>query len=157
MHELFEGCEDEPSPAPGKDVSALDWMKAKGCTPRQIAVADACYANDFGCSLKNLGVREMIEENKRWDSGESYLLMDRTMGYVPEQLAKGLDVRTSWPVQSVEYGAGGALVVCADGRRVRCQKVLVTASLKVLQVRLGNPTLASVVITVIQSEDFLVE
>ena len=30
-----------------------------------MAVADACYANDFGCSLSQLGLREMIEENRR--------------------------------------------------------------------------------------------
>jgi hypothetical protein len=44
-------------------------MRSKGCTPRQMAVADACYANDFGCSLEQLGLREMIEENRCWNSG----------------------------------------------------------------------------------------
>ena len=32
----------------------------------QIAMADACYANDFSCSLDQLGMREMVEENRRW-------------------------------------------------------------------------------------------
>jgi hypothetical protein len=31
-----------------------------------LAVADSCYANDFGCSLSQLGLREMVEENRRW-------------------------------------------------------------------------------------------
>lgn len=30
-----------------------------------IAVADACYANDFACSLSQLGLTEMVEENRR--------------------------------------------------------------------------------------------
>ena len=34
-----------------------------------IAIAEACYANDFGCSLDQLGLCEMITENQRWDSG----------------------------------------------------------------------------------------
>lgn len=38
-------------------------------THRAIAAADACYANDFGCGLHQLGVTEMIIENSRWDSG----------------------------------------------------------------------------------------
>ena len=34
-----------------------------------VAIAEACYANDFGCSLDQLGLHEMITENQRWDSG----------------------------------------------------------------------------------------
>ncbi len=34
-----------------------------------MAIAEACYANDFGCSLNQLGLSEMITENQRWDSG----------------------------------------------------------------------------------------
>lgn len=49
-------------------------------TPRQVALAEACYANDFGCSLKELGLREMIVENAGWDYGETYLLPDMLMG-----------------------------------------------------------------------------
>ena len=29
-----------------------------------LAVADACYANDFGCSLSQLGLTEMVEESR---------------------------------------------------------------------------------------------
>ena len=35
-----------------------------------MAIAEACYANDFGCSLDQLGLCEMITENQRWDSGK---------------------------------------------------------------------------------------
>lgn len=41
---------------------------------RAIAAADACYANDFGCGLHQLGLTEMIVENSRWDSGASRIL-----------------------------------------------------------------------------------
>lgn len=43
---------------------------------RQIDLAEACYANDFGCSLKELGLKEMITENVAWCHGESYLHPD---------------------------------------------------------------------------------
>ena len=54
---------------PEPDTSAAEWLRARGATPRMLAVADACYANDFGCSLDQLGLCEMITENRRWDSG----------------------------------------------------------------------------------------
>ncbi len=74
VHDLFGDCGDEALPPAGKDVSAEQWMRAKGCSERQMAVADACYANDFGCSLRQLGVREMVIENRNWDDGRSWEL-----------------------------------------------------------------------------------
>jgi hypothetical protein len=56
---------DEAPPPPGSDVSAEQWLRSKGATPLQLEVADVCYANDFGCSLHQLGLREMITENQR--------------------------------------------------------------------------------------------
>jgi len=33
-----------------------------------IAAADACYANDWGCSVHQLGLRELITEARRTDA-----------------------------------------------------------------------------------------
>ena len=60
---------DEPSPPAGADVSAAEWLARRGATPRMLAAAEACYANDFGASLAQLGLREMIAESRAWDSG----------------------------------------------------------------------------------------
>jgi hypothetical protein len=65
LHELFDDVGDETPPPPGQDVSAEQWLRSKGATPLQLEVADVCYANDFGCSLQQLGLREMITENQR--------------------------------------------------------------------------------------------
>ena len=60
----------EPPPAPGAaDVSAADWLARRGATPKMLAAAEACYANDFGASLRQLGLREIIAEARAWDSG----------------------------------------------------------------------------------------
>lgn len=70
MHELFEGIGFDHTlqhPPPGRDVNAIEWIKANGGTQKMLNVAEACYANDFACSLRQLGVREMIEENRRWN------------------------------------------------------------------------------------------
>ena len=65
LHELFDAVEHEPPPPPGADVPADAWLKSKGATPLQLEVAEVCYANDFGCGLADLGLREMIVESKR--------------------------------------------------------------------------------------------
>ncbi len=51
--------------------SAKPSMCLQGASRRMMAIAEACYANDFGCSLDQLGLCEMITENQRWDSGDS--------------------------------------------------------------------------------------
>jgi hypothetical protein len=50
---------------PEQDMSAAQWLRSQGATEKQIAVADVCYANDFGCSIDQLGLKEMIVENQR--------------------------------------------------------------------------------------------
>ena len=57
------------APDPGLDVSVADWLRGQGASQHMLDLADACYANDFGCSLEDLGLRETILENQRWDAG----------------------------------------------------------------------------------------
>ena len=66
-HDLFAEVAQESYP--DKDISAEQWLRSKGANEQMLAIADACYANDFGCSLQQLGLREMITENSKWDSG----------------------------------------------------------------------------------------
>ncbi len=44
----------------------------QGASGRALAAAEACWANDFGCDLQELGLRELIAENKAWDAGEAF-------------------------------------------------------------------------------------
>ena len=41
---------------------------AQGANDKMIAAADACYANDWGCSVHQLGLRELITEARRTDA-----------------------------------------------------------------------------------------
>ena len=66
-HELFAKVGKEAYPE--TDISAEQWLRNKGASEKVLSIADACYANDFGCSLQQLGLREMITENRKWDSG----------------------------------------------------------------------------------------
>lgn len=73
----------------------------------------------------------LTKHHHSWDSGETYLLADQSIRAVVDKLAEGLDILTGFPVVSVEYSAGGALLRCADGRELRAKKVVITAPLKV--------------------------
>ena len=66
-HQLFADVGNEKYPE--TDISAEQWLCNKGASSKVMAIADACYANDFGCTLHQLGLREMITENRKWDSG----------------------------------------------------------------------------------------
>lgn len=56
--------------------------------PRRAAI----YANDFGCSLEQLGVRECIQEAQQWIYGDTYLILDRPLSTIIDYLAQGLKV-----------------------------------------------------------------
>lgn len=71
-HRLFSEVGSESYPE--TDISGEQWLRNKGVSHKVLAIADACYANDFGCSLHQLGLRELITENQKWDSGTSLLL-----------------------------------------------------------------------------------
>ena len=131
-----------PYPPDGDDVSARAWMRRAGCTRRQQAIADACFANDFGASLDELGVTELITENRLWDAGETYLVPDRPFSAMVAHLAAGLPagaVRTRWPVTRVtvddEGGGDGDGVVTLTGPAgtLRARRVVLTIPLAVLQ------------------------
>jgi len=108
LHEIMDAVGDERPPPPGRDVSADTWLRdTKKATPLMLAAAEACYANDFGARLSELGLREMIAENNAWDSGETYLVMEQPMSRVAERLARGLEVWLSWPVARLDSGGGG--------------------------------------------------
>jgi hypothetical protein len=86
-------------------------MRRSGACARALELADVCYANDFCSSLAKLGMREAILEARGWDSGEEYLIRDKTFAHLIRHLSKGLELCTKWPVQSIEWK-------CDDGARI---------------------------------------
>ncbi|CAL8464484.1 g4019 [Coccomyxa elongata] len=133
LHELFASVGKRPRPQP--DISARDWLQQEGASERMLAVADACYANDFGCSLHQLGLSEMITENQRWDSGETYLILDRPLAAVVQHLHKAVEQSTQlgWPVSKIEHSSAGAKLYGPSGNAVECRHVIVTVPILMLQ------------------------
>lgn len=68
--DLFESI-DSVTP-PQTDISARQWLESQGASRRMLAIADASFATDFGCTLDELGLRETIAEKQRWDAGERH-------------------------------------------------------------------------------------
>ena len=64
---LFEDVGETRMPA--TDISAKQWLLSLGASERMVAIADACFATDFGCTIEELGLAEMIIENQQWTSG----------------------------------------------------------------------------------------
>ena len=67
--ELMDGIGSHSLAADAPDQSVAAWLRQKGANKRMLAMAEACYANDFGCSLEDLGLRECIVENQLWEAG----------------------------------------------------------------------------------------
>ncbi|EIE19221.1 amine oxidase [Coccomyxa subellipsoidea C-169] len=133
LHELFASVGQRVRPEP--DISAAEWLRQEGASERMMAVADACYANDFGCSLHQLGLSEMITENQRWDSGDTYLILDRPLQALVQHLSKGVEnnIQLQWPVSRIEYGPEGAKLYGPSGSVVQCRRVIVTVPIMMLQ------------------------
>jgi len=55
------------------------------------------------------------------------------MSAVVDKLRLGLAIRTNWPVTAIHYNEGGATLTGPGGARLGARKVIVTASLAVLQ------------------------
>lgn len=53
-------------------------------------------------------------------------------------MASGLDVRYGAVVEKVQWGASGVTVTCADGRSFQADAAIVTVSLGVLKVCIGQ-------------------
>jgi hypothetical protein len=133
---LFASVGDVPPPPDGADVSARAWLTGAGCDARQLAVAEACYANDFGASLDALGLTELITENRLWDSGDTYLVPDRPLSALVAHLAAGLPpgaVRTGWPVERVTVDGDAVALTGPAGAQLRARRVVVTVPLALLQ------------------------
>ncbi|CAL6328861.1 unnamed protein product [Bathycoccus prasinos] len=113
---------DEPEEDEMSSLSALEWLRdVQKCTEREIRVAELIYATDFGASLKDIGMREIMIEKERWENGEQYLVMNGGFNELFRRVflnafqrnsnsnsnsnnspVVNIDVRLNWEVETVE-------------------------------------------------------
>ncbi|KAJ1619998.1 hypothetical protein T492DRAFT_1081337 [Pavlovales sp. CCMP2436] len=142
MHAAFDAL-GELDAARTREHSLLQYFVAKGLPSRVLDMADAIYGNDYGAELSAVGVRETILEQQAWTHGEEYVVLadGSVLSDAMAHLAKGLDVRTGFVAQLVDWGARAAdgsrrvRVVGACGREVLAKRLIVTVPLACLQRR----------------------
>lgn len=134
VHELFHSVSEREFE---RDMSAEEWMKEEGADRNVVELARSCYANDFACSLHQLGMQEVQQEARCWEYGEEYLVLDRPLSALVDRIRDGLDVRTRHQVSLIQYGAsrerGGVRVHCTNGDVFVCDQVVVTVPITILQ------------------------
>ena len=129
------------------DCTALQWLTDRvKASKRVIAVAENVYANDFGCSLSTMGMRETAVEQREWCHGEEYILLDegRHLGDLVREVSSGLDVRLDTVARTVEWSRkeketndegvtgsfndGGAAVTTRCGKTFRASVAVIVAA-----------------------------
>ena len=134
MHESFEALADAPAPA--AEQSLLQYFAAAGVGSRALDLADAIFANDYGAVMSDVGLREVVAEQRAWRHGEKYLVLKGAcLQDAMDALAVGADVRHGWAVARVRWAAGGGGVEVSDarGRTLRAARLVVSVPLAVLQ------------------------
>ena len=144
VHEFFDNILDVDE-AEGASVEEI--MRRRGANDAQIEIAEVCYANDFGTSLRDLGLAELKQEKSEWSYGEKYLVLDKPLSCVIDRLASGLEIWTDWQAKRIEYagavdgkptlatpkGEKRCAIVNQRGEVLACDAVVLTVPLTILQ------------------------
>ena len=140
MHDSFEKLGEMDASAT-REQSLLQYFVGCGLSSRVLDLADAIFANDYGAEMSDVGLREVIHEQRHWSHGEKYLVLrGACLQDAMDTLADGLPIRTNWAAQRVRVvqgrSSGKETAVEVDdsaGRTVRAKAAIVTVPLPVLQ------------------------
>ena len=118
------------------DESLLQYMARMGTSSRLIDMADAIFANDYGNEASKIGLKEVVHEQDSWKYGEDYLVLDGcSFSDIVNDMAKGLDVRTSWKAKEVLHSGpcGRCRVVRDNGDSIQADRIIITVPLNILR------------------------
>lgn len=112
MHESFEKLGELEATAVAEQ-SLLQYFSSCGLSSRVLDLADAIFANDYGGDMSDIGLREVVHEQRAWRHGEKYLVLrGACLQDAMDTLAHGLDLRTGWKAQTIRVHPVG---VAANG------------------------------------------
>lgn len=86
-------------------------------------------------TLCNLSCPAHVAQHASLCAGETYLVLDRSLGEVVRHMARPLatNIRVNWPVYRVQYSASGATLTGPSGQKLRCRHLVLTVPLLILQ------------------------
>ena len=113
------------APAPAAEQSLLQLLRARppaSASPsRALDLADAIFANDYGAVMSDVGLREVVAEQRAWRHGEKYLVLKGAcLQDAMDALAVGADVRHGWAVARVRGRPAAAVWRCRTRAGRRC-------------------------------------
>ncbi|GLD99343.1 hypothetical protein PINS_up008062 [Pythium insidiosum] len=112
-----------------RDASMADYFKQCELSESMMKLADAGYANTAGSSLDDISLRITCRYEKQWieleDDGDYRMLP--TLNRIIEHFQRGVDVRLTWPVATIDYtNPDQILLTSKTGERLACRRVVVT-------------------------------
>mmetsp|Transcript_21715 Transcript_21715/g.68131 ORF Transcript_21715/g.68131 Transcript_21715/m.68131 type:complete len:209 (-) Transcript_21715:2-628(-) len=79
MHESFEKLGEMAPPPCGAEAeeepTLLQYFASCGLSSRVLDLADAIFANDYGADMSDVGLHEVMHEQRHWTYGEKYLVL----------------------------------------------------------------------------------
>lgn len=117
----------------GPDLSALEFVEARGFRGRARAVAEMTLASHLPGTLDEIGMHGLLDDGVlALESGLNHRVVD---GYdrLPAAIARGLDLRFGFVVNSVAWGGDGVTVVSEDGEAITGRCAICTLPVGVLQ------------------------
>ena len=116
------------------EETILEYLATHKVTAQMMDMARAGYSNTLCSELEHLPrvqTAELMDAFERDGPGERINLR----GWKPflNQLARGLDIRTTWVVEKIAWSPGSVTLTSTTGEVLVASKVVITASLSVLQ------------------------
>ena len=137
LEEVFDVYEEveELDAETVEEKSLLQYFTEKNVSSRFLDVADAIFANDYGSDLSQIGLKETIIEQQKWNYGEKYLVLTKnTFSEIIQDLAEGLNIKNSWAVSQIDYqNAHKIIVKNSQGEQIIANKVIISVPISILQ------------------------
>ena len=127
------------SKVPASDRRSLaQYLRDEGVMEPMLRLAEASYSNTlgFGAALDRMPLAAVAALERRWLSdGDGDYRMLGPLSALSNVLARGVDIRTNWPVARVEQSGGAQMKIavwCEDGRRLEVEGAVVAVPLPLL-------------------------
>ena len=137
LTEVFDAYDklEELNAEQEEERSLLQYFTEQNVTSRFLDVADAIFANDYGADMSQIGLKETIIEQQKWNYGEKYLVLTKnTFTDIIHDLAKGLQIINNWVVAHIDYQNPQKIKLRnSRGEEMTANKVIITVPISVLQ------------------------